>query len=271
MTDAVPGEPAHELRYLAGVLDDFDAHHARRPLRLASGGTADDLAKGRAYEEVRERVIRPALEAVSWRIERRGHHAWIEDVPGPRVLTTVDDTSHDLPDLAGVEFKVLPVADLRSAAEAPFLRFSFDLGPNEVDASIGGVDPERPTTLHFDAMPLASVQGAAVARLAIVLVEEVFLRRHRVLDADDVDEADWSPDLGGVVPRMGESEDWTNASEPAPRPEPKAPPTALAPGHGRRPAVDPNPASRRRLPAFGEDRQLPPAPDGPPAGDGTDR
>ncbi|MFN8038190.1 MAG: hypothetical protein U0Q07_03170 [Acidimicrobiales bacterium] len=263
MTGAVPGEPTRELRYLAGVLDDFDAHHDRRPLRLSAGGTADDLAKGRAYEEVRERIIRPALEAVSWRIERRGHHAWIEDIPGPAALTALDEAHYDLPDISGLEFKVLPVADLRSATEAPFLRFSYDLGPNEVDASIGAVDPERPTTLHFDAMPLGSVQGAAVARLAIVLVEEVFLRRHRVLDAHDVDEADWAPDVGGIVPRMGESQDWVAASEAAPPPEnePAGPPKPLAAGHGRRPAIDPNPASRRRLKPFGEDRQLPPAPD----------
>ena len=260
MTGAVPGEPTRELRYLAGVLDDFDAHHDRRPLRLSAGGTADDLAKGRAYEEVRERIIRPALEAVSWRIERRGHHAWIEDIAGPGVLTALEGDGSDLPDLSGLEFKVLPVADLRSAAEAPFLRFSLDLGPNEVRASIGGVDPARPTELHFDAMPMASVQGAAVARLAIVLVEEVFLRRHRVLDGHDLDEADWAPDLGGIVPRMGESQDWTAASE-ASRPAPEPAPKPLGPGRGRRPAIDPNPASRRRLKPFGEDRQLPPAPD----------
>ena len=260
---AVPGEPTRELRYLAGVLDDFDAHHDRRPLRLAPGETVDDLAKGRACEEVRERIIRPALEAVSWRIERRGHHAWIEDVAGPRVLTADDDQDQDLPDLGGLAFKVLPVADLRSAAHAPFLRFTFDLGPSEVDASIGGVDPDRPTTLHFDAMPLASVHGPAIARLAIVLVEEVFLRRHRVLEPVDVDDPDWAPDVGGIVPRMGESSDWASASRPTPAPEPPAAPAPVAPGRGRRPAIDPNPASRRRLPPFGEDRQLPPAPDEP--------
>lgn len=210
----VPDEPVRELRYLAGILDDFDAHHVRRPLHAATDEGELEVASGRRFEEVKERVIRPALEAVTWRLERRGHHAWIEDVDGPELPGADEDIAGELPDVGGLVFKVLPVADLRSSQQAPFLLFQVDLARQRVDCSVGSLGPGRDQQLRFDALELADVDPAVVARLAIVLVEEVFLRRHRVLEEDEAAPTpdDWTPDTEGIIPRTGESEDWMRAT-----------------------------------------------------------
>jgi hypothetical protein len=210
----VPDEPVRELRYLAGILDDFDAHHERRPLSRVTDEGELEVATGRRFEEVKERVIRPALEAVMWRLERRGHHAWVEDVDGPRLPGADEDIAGELPDVGGLLFKVLPVADLRSSQQAPHLLFQVDLARERVDCSVGGLGSGRAQQLRFDALELADVDPAVVARLAIVLVEEVFLRRHRVLDEEAAAPTpdDWTPDSDGIIPRTGESEDWMRAT-----------------------------------------------------------
>ncbi|MEZ5142838.1 MAG: hypothetical protein R2726_10010 [Acidimicrobiales bacterium] len=262
MDDGLPREAARELRYLAGVLDDFDAHHERRPTHLAPGEGEIQLSRARGYEEARERVVRPALDAVAWRLERRGHHAWLEALPAPEVLHADEEHEGELPDLAGLAFKVLPVADLRTAQHAPFLAFALNPRTWRIDCAIGGLDPGSDHRLRFDSLEPESVDAAAVARLAIILVEEVFLRRHRVLDEEPAGAGDWVPDLGGIIPTTGESRDWQEATTGAPgrhgRPRPRVErDTAIRPG----PTPTPRPAGRT-LP-LAEDRQLPAAEDDP--------
>ena len=184
---------------LEQILEEFERANERRPtgdeeLELAQRG--DWLAD---FELVRERVVRAGFEELAWDVEQRGHHAWIEDLPA----------SADSQGVSGIEFNVLPVADQRTARQAPGLQLLPDAAHRRVIAQVHDVDLEAPEHHVVALADLDQIDEAAVRTLGTRLIDIVFLRRARVLQRPaDTDPGDWAPEDGGVVPHHGQSSDW---------------------------------------------------------------
>ena len=109
------------------------------------------------------------------------------------------------PDVA----KLPPVADQRTAHQAPTLELAPDPAHRRVVAAVHDVDLTDPIRHVVALVDLDRLDEAAVRTLATKLIDIVFLQRSRVLDRPEgADPEDWAPERGGVVPTRGESADW---------------------------------------------------------------
>ncbi|MEZ5134044.1 MAG: hypothetical protein R2699_03035 [Acidimicrobiales bacterium] len=184
---------------LGEILEAFEQANERRPSNEEESellARSDWLAD---FEEVRERVVRTTFESLAWEIEQRGHHAWIEELA----------THADAQGVTGIGLRVLPVADQRTAHQAPTLELAPDPAHRRVVAAVHDVDLTDPIRHVVALVDLDRLDEAAVRTLATKLIDIVFLQRSRVLDRPEgADPEDWAPERGGVVPTRGESADW---------------------------------------------------------------
>lgn len=203
---------------LDAVLDQFDRQHERRPNLSKPDRLRDEVRWLGDFEAHRERVLRPELEAMAWRLERSGHHAWIEEplIDEALELASADraarqeaqqTTSEDVLTCTGLEFKALAVADQRSARAAPGLRFS----PDPETEQVLVIEIAEPGAARVvDALTVGELNRIVIDRLVTAFIAEALLRRDRVLETheDRAASDDWSPERGGIVPRAEESDAW---------------------------------------------------------------
>jgi hypothetical protein len=215
---AFVAEGAHEtppIEELLRVLDAYDDGQRRAPVSAQVKRLAAAEQWILDYSAFRERVLRGALEEVAWQLEKRGHHAWLED----EAVEEAADVVEGLPQIGearALRMRMLPGRSSTPPDEAPCLSFVPDVDHGCIDVELWLGDPARVPRRRIErGLRLGELDEATVIGLATRLVAPVL--------------------LGGVTPGLPPTQEQKELppaeSDGAPEPRQWADSGLVPPGH----------------------------------------
>jgi hypothetical protein len=117
-----------------------------------------------AFREVRETVLRRGLEEAAWRLDQRGHHAWVDE-------ETADGPHPDARD--AITLSLVPIGYVAGDAEASSMTFVADSSSEHVEVyeHIGGSTHEDHAIGRYT---IEQMDYVTVGLLAAELVRRAF-------------------------------------------------------------------------------------------------
>lgn len=176
---AFVAEGAHEsppIDELLRVLDAYDDGQRRAPVSAQVKRLAAAEQWILDYSAFRERVLRGALEEVAWQLEKRGHHAWLEDEDVEEEAADVVEGSDRIGQARALRMRMLPGRSSIPPEAAPCLSFVPDVDHGCIDVDLWLGDPTRVPRRRIErGLRLRELDEAAVIGLATRLVAPVLL------------------------------------------------------------------------------------------------
>jgi len=175
---AFVAEGAHEappIEELLRVLDAYDEGQRRAPVSANVKRLAAAEQWILDYSAFRERELRGALEEVAWQLEKRGHHAWLEDEDVEEAADVVEG-GDQIGEARALRMRMLPGRSSIPPEAAPCLSFVPDVDHACIDVDLWLGDPARVPRRRIErGLRLSELDEPTVIGLATRLVAPVLL------------------------------------------------------------------------------------------------